>query len=163
MQRAFALTLASALVLVACGGGESESVGDTADEPRTVEVSMTDMAYAPASLDVEVGETIRFVFRNDGAVRHEAVVGDQQQQEAHHAEMAEMTGSHDDMDMGTGDMGTGDMESMDHAGMDELHGVVVEPGQTAELVHTFDTAGTLMIGCHEPGHWEAGMKMTIDV
>lgn len=38
----------------------------------------------------------------------------------------------------------------------------VHPGDTVEFVHTFEAAST-MIGCHEPGHWEAGMKMDIDV
>lgn len=154
MQRAFALIVASVVTLAACGGdGGSDPAGGSSGEPRTVEVSMTDMAYTPASLDVAAGETVRFVFRNDGAVRHEAVFGNQAQQEAHHEEMAEMGGSHDGMDMG----------SMPHDEMTELHSVIVEPGETVELTHTFETSGPMMIGCHEPGHWEAGMKMTIDV
>jgi uncharacterized cupredoxin-like copper-binding protein len=152
MKRASALVLASVVVLAACGGDDD---GDAAagGEPRTIEVSMTDNAYSPASLDVEAGETVRFVFRNDGAVRHEAVIGTGTQQEEHHADMAEMAGmegSHEGMDMG----------SMDHG---ELHAVVVEPGETVEMMHTFESSGPMMIGCHEPGHWEAGMKMTIDV
>ena len=114
---------------------------------------MTDMAY-PADLDVAVGETVRFVLRNDGAVRHEAVFGNQAEQEAHHTEMAEMGGSHDSMDMGS---------MPDDAEMTELHSVVDEPGETVEMTHVFETSGPTMIGCHEPGHWEAGMKMAIDV
>lgn len=155
MKRALALVLASAVVLAACGSdaGSEPAAGESSGEPRTVEVSMTDMAYSPADLDVAVGETVRFVFRNDGAVRHEAVFGNQAEQEAHHAEMAEMGGDHDGMDMG----------SMPHDQMTELHSVVVEPGETVEMNHTFDTSGPMMIGCHEPGHWEAGMKMTLDV
>lgn len=155
MKRALALVVASATALTACGGSDAadDAAGDASGEPRTIEVSMTDMAFTPADLDVAVGETIRFVFRNDGAVRHEAVFGDQSEQEAHHAEMAEMGGTHDGMDM----------ESMPHDDMTELHSIIVEPGETAEITHTFDTPGPMMIGCHEPGHWEAGMKMIIDV
>lgn len=154
MKRALALVAAGAITLAACGSDAgSNPAGDSSGEPRTVEVTMTDMAYTPASLDVAVGETVRFVFRNDGAVRHEAVFGNEAEQEAHHAEMAEMGGSHDGMDM----------ESMPHDEMTELHSVVVEPGETVELTHTFETSGPMMIGCHEPGHWEAGMKMIIDV
>lgn len=154
MKRTLALVAASVVVLAACGSDAgSGSAGDDSGEPRTIEVSMTDMAYTPADLDVAVGETVRFVFRNDGAVRHEAVFGNQAEQEAHHAEMAEIGGSHDGMDMG----------SMPHDEMTELHSVVVEPGETVEIMHTFDTSGPMMIGCHEPGHWEAGMKISIDV
>lgn len=154
MQRALALVLASAVTLAACGGdGGSDPVGGSADAPRTIEVTMTDMAFTPSELDVTVGETATFVFRNDGAVRHEAVFGTLAEQEAHHTEMAEMGGAHDGMEEGT----------MPHEEMTDLHSVVVEPGETIELIHTFDAAGSMMVGCHEPGHWEAGMKMDIDV
>jgi uncharacterized cupredoxin-like copper-binding protein len=155
MQRALALVLASAVTVTACGGDTgSESVGAPSDDTRTIEVVMTDMAYAPAELDVAPGETVTFVFRNDGAVRHEAVFGNLAEQEAHHTEMAEMGGSHEGMDMGT----------MPHDGETTvMHAVVLEPGESVEMTHTFDTAGPTVIGCHEPGHWEAGMKMDIDV
>lgn len=156
MKTTLALVVASGLALTACGSdGDSQPSGQ--GDARVIEVSMTDMAFAPAALDVDAGETVRFVFRNDGAVRHEAVVGDLAAQEAHHAEMAEMGGDH-----GTGHEGM-DMGSMPHDEMTDLHSVVVEPGETMEMTHTFDVAGEMLIGCHEPGHWEAGMKMTVDV
>jgi uncharacterized cupredoxin-like copper-binding protein len=41
--------------------------------------------------------------------------------------------------------------------------VTLEPGETAEVIATFDEAGDLMIGCHVPGHWEAGMRGTVVV
>lgn len=155
MQRTLALFLASAVTLAACGSdGGSDPVGGSADTPRTIEVTMTDIAFTPTELDVTTGETVAFVFRNDGAVRHEAVFGTLAEQEAHHAEMAEMGGAHDGMEEGT----------MPHDGeMTELHSIVVEPGEEFELTHTFESAGPTMVGCHEPGHWEAGMRIDIDV
>lgn len=155
MKRALALVVASTVALAACGSdGGSDPAGASSGEPRTIEVSMTDMAFSPADLDVAVGETVQFVFRNDGAVRHEAVFGNQAEQEAHHTEMAEMGGDHDGMDAGS---------MPDDAEMTELHSVVVEPGETVEMTHVFETSGPTLVGCHEPGHWEAGMKMAIDV
>jgi uncharacterized cupredoxin-like copper-binding protein len=155
MQRTLALVLASAVTLAACGSdGDSDAVVGSADEPRTIEVTMTDIAFTPTELDVASGETVTFVFRNDGAVRHEAVFGTSAEQEAHHAEMAEMGGAHDGMEE----------ETMSHDGeMTELHAAVVAPGESVELTHTFEAAGPTMVGCHEPGHWEAGMKIDIDV
>jgi uncharacterized cupredoxin-like copper-binding protein len=154
MKRTLALFLASAVTLAACGSdGGSDPVGGSADAPRAIEVTMTDIAFTPTELDVTSGETVTFVFRNDGAVRHEAVFGTLAEQEAHHEEMAEMGGAHD-MEGGT---------MPDDGEMTELHSVVVEPGETIELTHAFETAGPTMVGCHEPGHWEAGMKMDIDV
>ncbi len=152
MNRTIALVAASAVIFAACGSDGDDTVGVPGDQPRTIEVAMTDMAFSPNEIDVAAGETVTFVFRNDGAVRHEAVFGNLAEQEAHHAEMAEMGGSHDAMDMG----------SMPHDQMTELHSVMVEPGESIEMTHTFDAAST-MVGCHEPGHWEAGMKLDIDV
>jgi len=41
--------------------------------------------------------------------------------------------------------------------------VEVKPGKTGELRYTAQQAGTLLIGCHQPDHWKAGMRATIDV
>jgi uncharacterized cupredoxin-like copper-binding protein len=44
-----------------------------------------------------------------------------------------------------------------------MHGteVKVEPGKTATLSHTFKPGEALLIGCHEPGHYAAGMKVAL--
>lgn len=39
----------------------------------------------------------------------------------------------------------------------------IEPGETAELTWTFTDPGTVLMGCHEPGHYDAGMRGTITV
>ena len=36
--------------------------------------------------------------------------------------------------------------------------VSVKPGKTGSLTMTFAEAGTLIVGCHEPGHYAAGMR-----
>ncbi len=41
--------------------------------------------------------------------------------------------------------------------------ITVKPGRTAEITTTFDTAGSLIIGCHEAGHYEAGMRATLNI
>lgn len=146
-----------ALVLASCG---SDSDNDTSTGgARTVDIEMVDNAFEPTSLQVETGETITFRFSNTGSVRHEGVIGDEAAQERHHDEMTDATSDEHAADTtgmaGHGGDGTG--------GDADLDAVTVEPGETGELTHTFDTAGTIVIGCHETGHWEAGMKVTIDV
>jgi uncharacterized cupredoxin-like copper-binding protein len=42
-------------------------------------------------------------------------------------------------------------------------GITVDPGKTGELTHTFDRTGTVEIGCHQPGHYAAGMKLAVTV
>lgn len=39
----------------------------------------------------------------------------------------------------------------------------VEPGDTGSLTMTFASAGSIVIGCHEPGHYDAGMKAKLTV
>ena len=140
------LVLSSVLTLVAasCGGDDG---GEEA--ARTIEVDMVDIAFEPASIDVEAGETVRFVFSNEGEAVHEGFVGDEQAQEEHDAERAR--GGDDDEEM----------QGMEHDGDDEA--VVVDPGDTGELTYTFDEPGLVQVGCHQPGHYEAGMVIDVNV
>ncbi|HEX5500740.1 MAG TPA: plastocyanin/azurin family copper-binding protein, partial [Thermomicrobiales bacterium] len=39
----------------------------------------------------------------------------------------------------------------------------IAPGQTKELIWTFDKAGDFQVACHKPGHYEAGMVHPIQV
>lgn len=54
---------------------------------------------------------------------------------------------------------------MDHEGDDEAGegGITVEPGGTGELTHTFREGDELLAGCHQPGHYEAGMRVAINM
>ena len=129
----------SALLLAACSGG----AGNTG-EVRTVAVRTSDdMRYDPAEFDFLAGDTVRFEVTNDGSVRHEFFVGDIAAQEEHAAEMRDAGGS-----------------GMAH---DDPNGVTIEPGDTETLEITFDEAGELQVGCHEPGHFQAGMAAPITV
>lgn len=155
MRRTTTLIIAvmatSALVLAACGDDDGAAVG-TEDDPRTIEVDMEDIKYSPDQVEVQDGETVTFVFHNVGAVPHDAFIGDEAAQDEHEMEMREMDDTGDDMgdDMGGHDEG-------------EEGGITVMPGETGEITHTFHAGDDVMIGCHEPGHYDAGMIMTIDV
>lgn len=126
-----------AVVVAACTGGT-----DGAD--RTVSVRMfDDMRYEPERFDVDAGDTVRFEVTNSGEVRHEFFVGTTDEHREHADEMRER----------------------EHA--DDAHAnpaaVTVEPGATGTLEYTFDAAGELLVGCHEPGHYEAGMVAPLTV
>lgn len=144
-------TIAVALVAAACGGSGDDGTVAGSDAPsggatRTVEVSMVDIAYKPARAAVKEGETVRFVFRNEGKVAHDAFLGDEAAQADHEKEMSSMNTT----------------EGMDHGGTDS-NAVTVEPGKTATITHTFRAGDELLVGCHQPGHYAAGMKLAIDV
>lgn len=139
------------------GVSEEDAVGTEAN-PRTVEVEMVDNAFEPTEVEVAAGETVRFVFSNTGAVVHDAVIGDEAAQEEHEDEMraAEETTTSE------GEMGGMDHGSTAEEGDDEAT-ITVEPGEEGEIVHTFESSGELLIGCHEAGHYAAGMKVAVDV
>lgn len=132
------LTLAGlAVVVAACTGGTDEA-------ERTISVRMfDDMRYEPERFDVDAGDTVRFEVTNSGEIRHEFFIGSTDAHREHADEMRER----------------------EHA--DEAHAnpaaVTVEPGETGTLEYTFDEAGGLLVGCHEPGHYEAGMVAPITV
>jgi uncharacterized cupredoxin-like copper-binding protein len=41
--------------------------------------------------------------------------------------------------------------------------VTIEPGATVSVLARLDEPGETLIGCHQPGHWQAGMKGAIAV
>ncbi len=149
VQRGFPgiATTVLVLLLAGCGGGSDHGeshggTGSTGDATRTVEVTMRDIAFDPAAVAVKGGETVKFVFRNEGQIRHDAFLGDEAAQAKHEEEMRKE--------------GSGGMEG--HQGDDAI---TVEPGQTGSLTHSFKAGDALLIGCHEPGHYAAGMKIAV--
>jgi uncharacterized cupredoxin-like copper-binding protein len=140
MKRLLFLPLVVALVLLAGCGSDDGSAGAGGSADRTIDVEMRDIAYSPTSIDVRVGETVRFNFKNTGQVEHDAFIGDPGAQDAHEKQMR---------------------EGHDHG--KDANAVSVKPGKSASLTHTFDKAGQVLIGCHEPGHYVGGMRITVNV
>ena len=130
---------------------------------RSVEVTLQDIAFAPKSLDVKAGETVRFVLVNKGHLLHEFNLGDAAMHAEHQKEMLQMLAS--------GMLTSTSMTKMDHAAMghgamkhDDPNSVLVEPGKTAELTWTFAKTTGLEFACNLPGHYQAGMvgKLTVE-
>jgi len=110
--------------------------GDPRKVTRNVNVEMNDaMRFRPDSIRVKRGETIRFIVRNTGKVKHEMVLGTIKELKEH-AEMMRK------------------FPEMEHADPNQ---VSVEPGMTGELIWQFTRAGTFDFACLVPGHFEAGM------
>ena len=116
------------LVLAGCADSEPESSSGV----REITVEMESFAYEPASFSVEAGTTVRFVFRNPDNVVHKAIIRDAEFQEEHEKRAA-----------GKRRPPRRRRSSRRRA------------GARGELTHTFDMPGTLLIGCHEAGHYRA--------
>jgi uncharacterized cupredoxin-like copper-binding protein len=148
-RRLLGLLIAVVPVAVAggCGGGSGHpamSHDEASPSARTVDIQMRDIAYTPTAVSVYPGETVNFVFHNEGQAVHEAFIGDEMAQADHEAKM---------------NAGGADMGDMHPEGEE----ILVQPGKMGMLTHTFDHPGTLLIGCHEPGHYQAGMKVALSV
>ena len=116
--------------------------GDPAKVSRSIAIDMNDtMRYDPAQINVKRGETIRFVVRNSGQVKHEVVLGTLKELREHAALMRKFP-------------------EMEHADPNQL---AVDPGKTGELVWQFTKYGTFNFACLQPGHYEAGMHGKIAV
>ena len=136
--RRFACVLA-----LACAAADVHAHDAATGEPadarkagRVVNVTMSDtMRFDPAVITVKRGDTVRFVARNAGKLKHEMVLGTKKELEEHAKHMREHPG-------------------MEH---DESNALEVAPGKTGEMGWRFTRAGTFYYGCLEPGHFEAGM------
>lgn len=107
---------------------------------KTIEISAEDNAFSVAMINVKVGDTVRFVVKNNDDVEHELVLGTKESMAEHRAEMEKMA----DMDM----------KMEDHGQPNELE--LSEMG-SGELIWKFTNPGMFEFACNIPGHYEAGM------
>ena len=113
---------------------------------RGVVVRMNDqMRFTPDLVEVQAGETIRFTVHNDGRTAHEMVIGDEADIQAHAKAMQQ---------------GVGHAEGQGHG---TAAAISLAAGHSGELVVKFDQARTLQMACLIPGHYEAGMRGTLQV
>lgn len=138
----FALLSLSAMA----GGNHDDSAigmpGVASKVTRTVTVDMKDdMRFHSSNFTVKQGETIRFVAKNSGKVKHEMVLGTQKDLKEHYEVMKKNP-------------------EMEHA---DANMVTVAPGKTGEIIWQFTTAGEVDFACLQPGHFDAGMKGQVNV
>jgi uncharacterized cupredoxin-like copper-binding protein len=103
--------------------------------PRIAPITMTDaLKFDPSTVPAAPGETVSFVLINSGAAMHEFQVGPE-------------TGVAADK-----------VDGKTVVEIPEIDG-----DQIAELTYTFPATGAFAFACHLPGHYEAGMKGTVDL
>ena len=119
--------------------------GDAPSAMPTRAVHLTlgdDMRFSPANWQATAGETVRIEVVNLGKVRHELVLGSEEELQAHAKEMKQASTSHH------------------HHGPNVLS---LAAGERGVLTWTFTDAGVVYMACFEPGHYEAGMRGAISV
>jgi uncharacterized cupredoxin-like copper-binding protein len=101
---------------------------------QTVKVALGDFSVSSSAMTFKVGQTYTFVANNTGKATHELVI----ERSTDVDKPLEENGS------------TAEAED-------------VAPGETKTLTSTFTQPGQYQLACHQPGHFEAGMKTEIAV
>jgi uncharacterized cupredoxin-like copper-binding protein len=150
---AFSALVALAAAGASAAGNHAGGHGHDADEAigkpgvaakatRTINVDMTDgMRFNPADITVKQGETVRFIVKNSGQLKHELVLGTEKELKEHYEAMKKNP-------------------EMEHA---DPNMVTLAAGKTGEIVWQFTKAGKVDFGCLQPGHYDAGMKGAVKV
>lgn len=105
---------------------------------RIVHIRIHFSRFDPNDIEVVPGQAIRFVVENTDPIDHEFIVGDEQVQQAH------------------------------ESGTEAHHAprpgeISIPPGQTVVTTVTFPSQGSLLFGCHLPGHYAYGMRGLITI
>lgn len=134
---------AAAVALTLLVGAAAASRGAAARaNAGTVHITIHYSSFAPDSLDVDPGETVRFVIRNTDPIDHEFILGDPAVQRRH--EQGRERHHHGDV--------PGERS--------------VAAGQEAATTYSFPftlDGQTLEFACHLPGHYAYGMHGTARV
>lgn len=145
-------------------GMQFGEAGKASESSRMIDVTMGDNYFEPEKIQVKAGETVRFIVKNEGAFVHEFNIGSAAMHAAHQKEMAMMV-EHgaleaDKINHGMMKMDMGGGKTMEH---NDPNAVLLEPGQSAEVVWKFAGPTDLEFACNVPGHYEAGMMGHIEV
>ncbi len=143
------------------GHGDQPDIGQvgTPDHvDRVIEVAMGEMYFSPSDVQVQRGETVRFVIVNEVDFVHEFNFGTSEMHLAHEDEMMLFESgvleaariNHDIMNM----------TDMAH---DDANSVLLEPGNTGEILWTFNEDTDLQLSCNIPGHREGGMLSFVEL
>ena len=128
------------------GGGHGEAAigtpGVSSKVTRTIHIDMKDdMRFHSSKFNVKQGETVRFVAKNSGQVKHEMVLGTPDELKEHAEAMKKNP-------------------EMEHA---DANMITVAPGKSGEIIWKFTSAGKVDFACLQPGHFDAGMKGLVNV
>jgi uncharacterized cupredoxin-like copper-binding protein len=125
--------LLAAGLLLAASACASEPPVET-----SVDVRIRFSRFDPEHFEFPAGSTVTFVVANTDPIDHEFIIGDEVVQRVHE----EGTEAHHGAKPGE---------------------ISIPAGKTRSTTYTFSEPGTLLIGCHLPGHYDFGMKGDVEV
>jgi uncharacterized cupredoxin-like copper-binding protein len=101
-------------------------------------ITINHSAFSVNVIHVDPGEEVTFEVRNEDPIDHEFLIGDKHMQRIH------------------------------EKGTEAHHGarpgeISIPANSTRTTTYTFPSGGTLIFGCHLPGHFAYGMKGLIEI
>lgn len=138
--------------------------GKAADATQTIRIVMRDSSFDPEKISIQEGETVRFLIANKGEFVHEFNIGTAALHASHQKEMMTMMENGileaDRLNRELMKMNMGGGETMEHS---DPNSTLLEPGESAEIVWTFNTDADLEFACNVPGHYQSGMVGEIEM
>jgi len=117
--------------------------GKAAEVSRSIEVEASDaMKFNHAPIEINAGETIKFIVRNSGQIPHEFSIGTKSEHKSHGQMMMNDPSMHHGPNSAT---------------------ITVKPGETEVLIWKFGSAPKVEAACNIPGHYQAGMHSPISI
>jgi uncharacterized cupredoxin-like copper-binding protein len=129
--------------------GATSTTPSSVKGEQVVLIEAGPVRYQPRVVRVVAGRPVVFRITNTSALAHEALLGTENVQNAHAKEMKAMAGM-----------------SMPHSSAPPKAGegfVEIKAKGTGEIRTTFRKPGRTILGCHLPGHYEGGMRLTVIV
>ena len=137
--------------------------GDPNEVSKIIIVKMFDNYYEPSNFEIKKNQTIKFIVYNYGELVHEFNIATKTMHLKHQPEMMKMVENEillvDKIDKEK----MKELSKKDHS-MSHTHSnsVLLEPGQSGEIIWKFNTEAKLEAACNVPGHYEAGMVAKIN-
>jgi plastocyanin len=128
LMAVFGLILVLSVALAACSGGSSSGSANTLD------ITMSEYAFSPATYNVTAGSTVTVNLKNTGAVQHDFVVM-----------TTPVTGTYTDANKANILFDSGPIDA----------------GSSKTVTFTAPAAGTYQIICTQSGHFEQGMVASL--
>ena len=138
--------------------------GKSSEVNRTIEIKMYDNYYIPTEIKIKKNETIKFVVKNFGDLVHEFNIATKEMHVKHQPEMVKMMENGILLGNKIDKVKMKEIAKKDHS-MAHSHSnsVLLEPGQTGDLIWKFNTDTKIEAACNVPGHYESGMIAKISL
>lgn len=154
------MRLLTLVILAAVGVGITTAMPTRAGVGKqVVDLQIKEFAFVPSTVTLKAGVPAEVRLSNRGVVEHEFMVYDPGHMHLASMDPEEM---HRQLEARSAFRGVA-VQVQGKAKMVERHGkdlsmIALAPGQQVVLAFTPRTRGSFEMGCHLPGHYEAGMK-----